>query len=83
MLSPNLIIDPSTVQVHLKGIEEGLKRSKPRESVLLPLFRSMFGERRMFVLNDASSMKEIKECYPGLTIHAVVSVMQKLHMDSD
>ena len=82
MSSPNLIEDPSSVQVHLKGIEEELKRSKPRESVLLPLFRSTFGER-MFVLNDASSMKEIKDYYPGLTIPAVVSVMQKLHMDID
>ena len=73
--SANLIEDPSSVQVHLKGIQEELKRSKPRESVLIPLFRSTFGERRMFVLNDASSMKEIKECYPGLTIPAVVSIM--------
>ena len=73
--SANLIEDPSSVQVHLKGIQEELKRSKPRESVLIPLFRSTFGERRMFILNDASSMKEIKECYPGLTIPAVVSIM--------
>ena len=73
--SPNLIEDPSSVQVHLKGIEEELKRSKPRESVLLPLFRSTFGERRLFVLNDAKSMKE---CYPAITIPALVSIMLTL-----
>ena len=78
MSSPSLIEDPSSVQVHLKGIEEELKRSKPRESVLLPLFRSTYGERRLFVLNDAKSMKEIKECYPAITIPALMSIMLTL-----
>ena len=68
------IEDASTIQMNLKGIADELKRAKPRESVLLPLFRSTFAERRLFILNDASSIKEIKECYPGLMLPAVVSV---------
>ena len=68
------IDDPASIQLHLKGIKDELKRAKPRETVLLPLFRSTFGER-LFVLNDATSIKHIKECYPALTIHAVVSVI--------
>ena len=74
--SSNLNIeDPARIQVHLKGIEEELKRTKPRDTVLLPLFRSTFGERRLFILNDATSMKEIQDCYPALTFPAVVCIM--------
>ena len=67
------IEDPASVQLHLKGIEEEMKRAKPRDTVLLPLLRTTFGERRLFVLNDASNIKEIRDCYPALTIPAVVS----------
>lgn len=74
--SSNLNIeDPASVQLHLKGIEDEMKRTKPRDTVLLPLFRSTFGERRLFVLNDASSITQIRGCYPALAIPTVVSII--------
>ena len=69
MSSSNLNIeDHASIQVHLKGIEEELKRADSQDTVLLPFFRSTFGERRLFVLNDATSMKEIQDCYPAISL---------------
>ena len=45
---------------------------KPREAVLLPLMKTIYGDRRMYIMNDATSVVEILSCYPALKHLSVV-----------
>lgn len=62
-----------TIQQHKKAISKELDKAKPRDSVLLPLMRSTYGPRRLFILNEATSVGEILDVYPALSRQAVVS----------
>lgn len=63
-----------TLEVHNKAIEAELAKAKPRDNVLLPLMRSTYGERRMFVLNEQTSVSGILLKYKALSRPAVVSM---------
>ena len=65
--------NPETMEQHHNAISTELKKAKPRDSVLLPLLKSTYGERRMFVLNEAVSVIEILEKHPALSRPAIVS----------
>lgn len=67
--------DSDSVKQHMKALEKEMSKSTPRDSVLLPLLKSTFGERRMFIINEASSVLEIKEKYPALTRPISVSYL--------
>ena len=54
------------MEEHKKVIDTELGKAKPRESVLLPLMKSTYGERRMFILNEATSVAIILTNYPAL-----------------
>ena len=58
--------------VHKKAITDELAKSKPRDTVLLPLFKSTYHERRLFIQNEATSAQQIKEKYPGLCLRPIV-----------
>jgi len=46
--------------VHRKAIEVELaKNNKPRDSVLIPLMKSTFAERRSYILEDSVSVEDI------------------------
>ena len=64
---------------HNNAISTELKKSKPRDSILLPLFKSTYGERRMFVLNEAESVSHILEKHPGFPRPAIVSDLGSAH----
>ena len=49
-----------------------LEKTRPRDSILLPLMKSTFGARRMFVLSDAISVAAILKEYRALSRPAVV-----------
>ena len=66
--------DAASLQQHTKAIATELARSKTRDSVLLPLMRSTYGPRRLFVLNDAESISTILDAHPALFRPAVVCV---------
>ena len=51
-----LCTDANSLEKHKKAIDTELGKAKPRESVLLPLMKSTYGERRMFILNEATSV---------------------------
>lgn len=65
--------DPGSVAEHNKALQEEMQKSKPRDSVLLPLMRSTFYDRRIFIQNDAASVSDILDHYPALYRPAVVS----------
>ena len=48
-----------SLELHNKAIGAELAKPKPRDSVLLPFMRSTYGERRMFVLNEATSVRDV------------------------
>ena len=62
-----------SLELHKKAIGTELARAKPRDSVLLPLMRSTYGERRMFILNEETSVRGILQKYQALSRPAVVS----------
>ena len=64
------IEDPSTVDRHQA---EELSKSKPRDTVLLPLMKNTYGERRLFIVNGSSSIGDIKTRYPALSRPAAVA----------
>lgn len=73
VVSTNMDIeDPSTISRHEGGIAEELAKTKPRDTVLLPLLKKTYGERRLFIVNSASSITDIKTRYPALSRPAVV-----------
>ena len=61
-----------SIEKHMKAISTELLQSKPRDTVLLPLMKSTFAGRRLFVLNDAVSVNQTLEIYPALSRPAVV-----------
>lgn len=73
-IGPNssTIDNPETIAELKKGILNELSKSKPRDSVLLPLMQSTFGERRMFILSEEVSVESILKEYPALSRPAIV-----------
>lgn len=68
----NVSEDPSSTQSHLSAISTEMSKAKPRDSVLLPLMRSTYPSRRLFVLNEAVCARQLMEMYPALKRPAVV-----------
>lgn len=66
-----------SLEQHNNAILTELKKAKPRDNVLLPLVKSTYGERRMFILNEAVSVSDILEKHPSLTRPAIVSFSLK------
>lgn len=66
--------DRKTMKEHKKAIASELLKTKPRDSILLPLMKSTFGGRRMLVLTDDVSVGEILEEYPALNRPVIVRI---------
>ena len=66
--------DPDSIEVHKRAISDELTKSKPRDSVLLPLLKSIYHERRLFIENEATSIKQIIENYPALSRRPIVRI---------
>lgn len=62
------------VLVNYKAIEEEMKKQKPRDTLILPLMKSTFQDRRMYIQNDATSVTEILQIHPALVRPAIVSL---------
>lgn len=64
--------DVASTESHITAINAELKKPKPRDSILLPLMKSIYPSRRAFILNDATSAKHILDVYPALQRQLVV-----------
>ena len=64
--------DPASIQSHIDALENEMKKSKPRDQILLPLMKSTFDIRREFVRDVAVSVRSILDKYPALTHPSVV-----------
>ena len=62
--------DACSIEWHKKAIEEESKKSKPGDSVLLPLMKSTFQARRMFI---QAKVEGTLQSFPTLSRPAVVS----------
>jgi len=67
--------DSESLEQHRQAISKELEKAKPRDSVLLPLLRSTYGERRMYILNEASCVKGILEKFPSMRRPCVVCMV--------
>ena len=70
--------DAASLEEHKKVIATELGKAKPRDSVLLPLMKSMYGERRMYILNEATSVAVILTSHPALSHPTIVSLFPNL-----
>ena len=66
--------DRETIERFKNGIAKELMKSKPRDSILLPLMKSTFNERRMYILGEPVSLANILGLYPALKRPAIVSI---------
>ena len=64
--------DPRSVTEHNKALHEEMKKAKLRDTLMLPLMKNTYQDRRTFIQNDASTVAEILEHYPALVRPAVV-----------
>ena len=64
--------DQETINQHSKAIADEMSKTKPRERILLPLMKTTFSNRWLFVTKDAKSVKEIVEKYPALKFPGIV-----------
>lgn len=67
--------DPRSISEHYKAVEEEMKKQKPRDALILPLMKSIFDDRRMFIQNDATNVNEILQIHTVLVRPAMVSVV--------
>lgn len=67
--------DRATIEKFKNAISNELKKAKPRDSVLLPLMKSTFNERRMFILGEPVSLIDTLDSYPALKRPTIVSIM--------
>ena len=67
------VSDVATTEKHKKAISDEIRKSRPRDTLLLPLLKSTFGERRMFIMNEATCVADVLEEHPALSRTAVVS----------
>ena len=63
-----------TFEEHFAAITEEMKNNSPRDRVLLPLMKTTFENRWVYVRNDATSVKEILTKYPCLKFPVIVSM---------
>ena len=64
--------NPDSLREHNKAIEKELTKKKPRDAILLPLMKSTYGDRRMYILNVLCSVGNLLEKYPALSRPDVV-----------
>ena len=64
--------NPETLEEHRKAIEKELTKKKPRDAILLPLMKSTYGDRRIYVLNVICAVGDLLVKYPALSRPAVV-----------
>ena len=59
--------DIASIGLHKIRILEEMDKSKPNDSVFIPLMKSTFSERRMYIQTEATCVREILVEYPPLT----------------
>ena len=67
------LVDEETLEIHLKAIEDEMKKAKQRDRVLLPLMKSTFPSRCFYIQNEATSVQQILDKYPSLKIPQMVN----------
>ena len=65
--------DAAMMERYVKAISDEISKGRPRDTLLLPLLKSTFGDRRMFVMNDATCVGDVLTVHPALSRTAVVS----------
>lgn len=62
-----------TIEVHKKAIDTELAKKKPRDSIILPLMKSTFNERRIWITNVVSAVSDLLKRYPAMSRLTVVN----------
>ena len=74
--------NPESLGEHKKAIEKELAKKKPRDAVLLPLMKSTYGDRRIYILNVTCRVSDLLEMYPALSRPAVVCMLDKINANT-
>lgn len=71
----SIVDDHSSLDSHMKGLKEELQKKNPRESVLLPLMKSTFQSRRLWIIDEPEPVSVVIAKYPALTRPPIVSYL--------
>ncbi len=67
--------DIGSLDEHQKALSIEMAKAKPRDTVILPLMKSTYSKRRMFIEAEAGCVQDVmKECHSALKRPAVVSI---------
>ena len=65
--------DPRSIEEHCKAMCDEMKKTSPRDHVLLPLLKSTYGDRRSYIEFDSEAdVRSMLEVYPALCRPAAV-----------
>ena len=63
---PSIQEDSESLQEHIKGMKEEMKKAKPRDSLLGPLMKSTYKYRRDFILREVAPVSTVIDKFPAL-----------------
>lgn len=67
--------DPRSINELCKAMATEMEKARPRDQVLLPLLKSMYGSRRMYVeFDDEADVRSSLQAYPAMCRPAAVSL---------
>jgi hypothetical protein len=66
--------DPRSVDEHCKAMTIEMEKARPRDQVLLPLLKSTYDSRRMYVeFDEEADVRSTLQAYPAICRPAAVS----------
>ena len=65
--------DSRSLEEHIKAMKDEMSRQRPRNSLLAPLMKSTYKDRRNYILYEIVPVATVIEKYPALSQPAMVS----------
>lgn len=65
--------DSRSLEEHIKAMKEEMSKQRPRSSLLAPLMKSTYKDRRNFILYDIVPVATVIDKYPALSQPAMVN----------
>ena len=75
---PSVEEDSESLQEHIKGMKEEMKKAKPRDLLLGPLMKSTYKYRRDFILCEVTPVSMVIDKFPALIRPSMVCMSQRL-----
>ena len=71
---PSVVEDAESLQAHIKGMKEEMKKAKLRDSLLGTLMKSTYKYHWDFILSEITPVSTVIDKFPALVRPSMVSV---------